>query len=135
MPSALLTDFLTPCAISSKSMQADGLDILGAVSNLLRTVKETIKLNARPPGQWPTYAATVKKITDGNEEKVYQGQVLKKFTQAKSHFENHYQEYCASVTACMRTRLAWSDLQLFRDIIFMLGTQGWQKILDEHREG
>jgi len=57
--------------------------------------------------------------------------VLKKFTEVKSHFESHCQEYCTQVTACLRTRLSWSDLQLFRDIIFMLATQGWQKILDD----
>ena len=132
---ALFTDLLTPCAISSKSMQADELDVLGAFSNLLRTVKETNKLSTGFLDPLPTYASTLKKIIDENEEKVYHGQVLKKFTQAKSHFENHYREYCTSVTAHMHTRLAWSDFQFFHDIIFMLGTQGWQKILDEHREG
>ncbi len=95
-------------------------------------MSETSKLKTRPLDQWPTYAATLKKVTDENEEKVYQGQVLKKFTQAKSHFESHYQEYCKSVVTQIRTRLAWSDLQLFRDIIFMLGTQGWQKVIDEN---
>ena len=55
-------------------MQADELDILGALSNLLRTVKETNKLNTIPLDQWPTYAATLN-IIDENEEKVYQGQV------------------------------------------------------------
>ena len=39
------------------------------------------------------------------------------------------------MTASMRTSLTWSDLQLFLNFIFMLGTQVWQKILDEHREG
>jgi hypothetical protein len=27
--------------------------------------------------------------------------------------------------------LAWSDLQLVHDVIFVLATQGWQKIVDE----
>ena len=35
------------------------------------------------------------------------------------------------MTSCIRARLAWSDLDLIRDIIFMLATQGWQKVLDE----
>ena len=87
---ALFTDLLIPCAIFSKSMQADELDILGALSNLLRTVKETNKFNTKLLYQWPTYAATMKKITGENGKKVYQGQVLKKFTNAKSHFENHH---------------------------------------------
>ena len=32
----------------------------------------------------------------------------------------------------MCTGLAWSYLQLFHDITFMLGTKRWKKILDEH---
>lgn len=36
---ALFIDVLTPCAIFSKSMQADELDILGALTYLLRTVR------------------------------------------------------------------------------------------------
>ena len=129
---ALFINLLTPCSIFSKSMHGDELDILGALTYLLRTVKETNKLNTKPLDQWPTYAATLKKITNEDEQWVYQGQVLKKFSEAKSHFESHCQEYCTRVTARIRTRLSWSDVQLFRDIIIMLGTQGWQKIVDEH---
>lgn len=129
---ALFVDLLTPCAIFSKSMQSDELDILGALTYLLRTVKETNKLYVKPLDQWPTYAATLKKLTNEDGEWLYQGQVLKKLSEAKRHFESHCQEYCTCVTGRLRTRLSWSDLQLFRDIIFMLGTQGWQKIVDEH---
>ena len=60
---AIFIDLLTPCAIFSKSMQADELDILGALNCLLRTVKETNKLSAKSLDQWPTYAATIKNIT------------------------------------------------------------------------
>ena len=35
------------------------------------------------------------------------------------------------VVQCMMTRLAWADLQLLRDIIFILATEGWQKAIDE----
>ena len=35
------------------------------------------------------------------------------------------------VVQCMRTRLAWTDLQLLRDKIFILATVGWQKAIDE----
>ena len=59
-----LIDLLTPCGILSESMQANDLDILGALTDLLRTVKETNKLNAKPLDQWPTYATTVKKIAN-----------------------------------------------------------------------
>lgn len=49
----------------------------------------------------------------------------------ESYFES-YQEYCIQVSTRICTRLSCSDIQHFRDIIFiLLGTQGWQKILDE----
>lgn len=85
----------------------------------MRTVKEK-------------YAATLKKFTNDDGQWVYHGQVLKKFLKAKSHFGSHCQEYCTCVSARIHTRLSWSKLQLFRDIIIMLGTQGWQKIANKH---
>ena len=36
------------------------------------------------------------------------------------------------VTSCIRSRLEWSDMGLIHDIL-MLGTQGWQKLLDEEQ--
>ena len=45
---ALFTDLLTSCSLFSKSMQKDDLDILGAPTSLLRTVKETNKLSSKP---------------------------------------------------------------------------------------
>ena len=49
---AIFVDILNPCAILSKSMQADELDIVGALGFLQRTVKETTKLSATPLEQW-----------------------------------------------------------------------------------
>ena len=48
----------------------------------------------------------------------------------KIYFTSTYKDYCSKVSNCIKSRLAWSDLQL-RDIIFVLATQGWQKLLDE----
>ena len=65
-------------------MQADKMDILGALRNLLQNVKETNKLNTKPLDQWPTYAAMLKKITLNEDgEAVYQGQALQRFSEAK----------------------------------------------------
>ena len=41
---ALFVDLLTPCAIFSKCTQSDEVDILGALTSLLKTLKETDKL-------------------------------------------------------------------------------------------
>ena len=101
---AFFIDLLLPCSIFSKVMQEDDLDVLGAFTSLLRTVKELNKLSSKGLEHWPIYAATLKKVTEEN---------------------------CSSVTTCLKARLAWSDLQLVRDVIFSLETQGWQKIVDE----
>ena len=45
---AIFIDVLTPCAILSKTMQSDSLDILGALTCLIRTTKETNKLSSKP---------------------------------------------------------------------------------------
>ena len=64
--------------------QADELDIPGALNCLLRTVKETKKLSVKSFDQWPTYAATMKKITEEGDKKIYQSETLKKFSEAKA---------------------------------------------------
>ena len=80
---AVFVDLLASCAIFSKSMQGNEVDILRALSYLLRTVKETNNLSANSLDQWPTYVATVKKITEEGGEWLYQCQELKKLSEAK----------------------------------------------------
>ena len=60
---AFFVDILTPCTIVSKSMQNDEIDILGALTGILKTLKEMDKQASKPLDQWPTYAATVSKCT------------------------------------------------------------------------
>jgi len=84
--------------------------------------------STRPLEQWQTYCTTITKLEDGHN---YQGQQLKNVSQAKSVFENSHQRICSAITSCMKGRLAWSDLKLIRDAIFVLATQGWQRSLDE----
>ena len=105
-------------------MQGDNLDILGALASLVGTVKESNQLSTKPLDQWPIYSATVKTIEDQTGEPTYQCQELKKLSQAKTYFESKYTDYCSDVTSCITVRLAWSDLDLTRDIIFMLATLG-----------
>ena len=129
---ALFCDILTPCSIFSKSMQFDELDILGALSCLLKSLKETKKLMSMNLDQWPTYSSVLKKLAeDDGETNVYQEQKLSRLEQYKTFYSDKYKEYCSAVCVCIQSRLAWSDLQLFRDIITLLASQGWQKLLEE----
>ena len=128
---ALFVDLLTPCTILSKVLQSDDLDILPVLTSLLRSVKEVDKLSSTHLDRWPTYAATLLKCTNDNGAISYQSQELVQFEAAKTYFTSTYKDYCSKVSDCIKSRLAWSDLQFFRDIIFVLATQGWQKLLDE----
>lgn len=42
-----------------------------------------------------------------------------------------YMEYCHNVSRCIKSRLNWFDLHLMRDIIFVLSTHGWEKLVEE----
>ena len=129
---AVFTDILSPCAIFSKCMQTEELDILGALTSLLRTVRETNQLGSKPIEQWPTYSSVMNKIKEEDGDHVYQMQALKRFDLAKTHFDSpKCAELCLKVTTCIKDRLEWSDLDLMRDIIFFLSTHGWQKIVEE----
>ena len=50
---AVFIDLLSPCATFSKCMQNDDLDILGALTSLVRTVKETDQFSKRQIEHWP----------------------------------------------------------------------------------
>ncbi len=131
---ALFVDLLTPCAIFSKSMQSDEVDILGALTGLLKTLKETDKLASKPLEQWPTYTATLRKCTDEEGHTEYQCQRLKRYSEVQSYYSSNYEDYCCRVSQCIKSRLSWSDLQLMRDIIVMLSSQGWEKLLEEEND-
>ena len=129
---AIFIDLLSPSAIFSKTMQSDELDILAALTSLLRAIKETEKLKSLQLSQWPVYSATLKNVQDENGQKVYQCQELKRFNEAVSYFTRHHGEFCSQVTECIRTRMEWSNTEVIRDIISTLAVQGWEKLLDEN---
>ncbi|XP_065892470.1 zinc finger protein 862-like [Dysidea avara] len=86
---AVFVDVLSPCVILSKVMQYDHLDILAALSSLLRSIKEIEKLNSVPVDQWPTFASTISKCTADGDSIMYQAQTLKQFDAARSYFMRH----------------------------------------------
>ena len=61
-------------------MQAEEIDIIGAIMSLLRSLKEIEKLAGLPLSHWPTYVSTLGAFSSGdNGSKTYQGQTLKRF--------------------------------------------------------
>ena len=111
----LFVGLLTPCAV---------INILEALTGVLKTLKETDKLASKHLDQWSMYAATVSKCTtDEDGSTVYQMQELKDFSEAQGYFSSKY-EYCHKNSQCVKSRLSWSDMQLMRDIVFMLSLHG-----------
>ena len=96
----------------SRVMQEGDVDVLGAFSCLVRTVKEVEELSSKGLEHWPTYSAVLKKLTNSDGETEYQLQTLTRVVQAKVYYSADVEEYCSSVTSCLKPRLAWSDLQL-----------------------
>jgi len=128
---AVFVDVLLPRSIFSKSMQSDSLDVIGALTCLVRTVKETKKLRDKPLSQWQTYSTTISKVVAKDGEQLYQSQALKQFSETQTYYGWHHAEYCTKVTDyTIRSRLEWLDLQLIKNVVTVLATQSWQKILE-----
>jgi hypothetical protein len=68
-------------------------------------------------------------MEDGS--RVYQMQKLKRYFESKSYFSSNYEEHCHNVSQCIKSRLSWTDLELMRDIVFMLSSHGWEKLIQE----
>ena len=46
----------------------------------------------------------------------------------------HHENICKKVSERIKARLGWSDLQLMRDILLVLNTQGWEKLRNEEHD-
>ena len=78
------------------------------------------------------YSGVLKKLVEEEGEKnLYQMQKLSHLEQYKKMYSDKYKEYSSAVGTCIQSQLAWSDLQLFRDVITVLATQGWLKLVDD----
>ena len=134
---AIFIDLLSPCSMFSRAMQNDEIDILGALTGVLQTLKETNRLGSKGIEQWPTYAATMRKIVlegEENDSAMYQCQELKNYSAAASFYTSKHKEYADRIVQCIKSRLSWSDLDLMRAIIFVLSTHGWEKALEEEND-
>lgn len=77
-------------------LQEDDLDVLGAFTNLLRTTKELDRLSSKGLDHWPTYTATLKKLTVTDDgETTFQLTPLTHVTGAKEHYSSHCERYCS----------------------------------------
>ena len=92
-------DLLIPISILSKTLQNEEIDILEALTSVLRTLKELDKLLSKPVEQWATYKAVIQKCDD----EVYQLQDIKSFSVATQYFKNNGQLLQESFRLCQIT--------------------------------
>ena len=81
-------------------------------------MQELAKLISRSLQQWPNYSATLKN-TQKDGSNFYQQHILINLPEAERYYRAHFDEYCTSVTTCLKSRLE---------------TQGWQMLADEENE-
>ena len=112
-------------------MQDDEVDIVAALTSLLKTLHEMETLSSKPLTQWPTYSATKKNYQGKREKMLYQSQEVKSYGQAEKYCLAHHEDICKRVSECIKARLGWSDLQLMRNVLLILNTQGWEKLIKE----
>ena len=117
-----------PISILSKTLQNEEIDILEALTSVLRTLKELDKLLSKPVEQWATYKTVIQKCDD----EVYQLQDIKSFSVATQYFKNNGDSYCRKVSDCVKSRLRWSDIEMMRAMIVILNPQGWEKLLSQN---
>jgi len=71
---AFFVDLLMPISILSKILQSDEIDILEALTGVLKTLKELDELLSKPVGQY----ATCKSVLEKGKDEVYYLQALKR---------------------------------------------------------
>ena len=125
---AFFVDLLMPISILSKTLQNEEIDILEALTSVLRTLEELDKLLSKPVEQWATYKAVIQKC----DSEVYQLQELKNFSVATQYLENNGDSYCRKISDCVKSRLKWSDVDMMRAMITVLNPQGWEKLLSQN---
>ena len=84
-------------------------------------------MSEQDPTEWPTVKLVCSRVKDEENEKVYQGAVVRGYSAAVL-------EECADVAkrdmqqlaSEIKTRLEWSNMKLLRSAVAFLDTQGWR---------
>ena len=132
MGCALYVDVLKAPSILSKALQAEKLDIVLGLQNIVKSKKALKSLTDADPLQWPTVKIVRNRIKNGNE---YQGATLKRVDEEM--LESCKNQALADVRRLeenMRERLEWSDMKLLRAILVFLDTQTWRYIIPANQE-
>ena len=115
-------------------MQPDHLDILEALTIVLKAAKETDTLSTIDLQSWPTYASVLEKCKDEGSKTVYQCQELqKKILQQKCTMKVTARSTVLTSLTASRLGSLGLTYNSSKTSSFLLATQGWQKIIDENQ--
>ena len=84
-------------------MQNDEVDIVAALTGLIKTLCEMETLSSKPFTQWPTYSATKRKFSKQDDKMMYQSQEVKYSSiflntpQAEEYCVTHHEDICKNV--------------------------------------
>ena len=123
---ALYVEVLKSPSCLSLCLQDDHLDIISGIKSLLKSSKSLKSMAEQDPLQWQLPKLVCSRIKDEGGDKLYQGAVLQGYSVAVL-------SQCASIvlrdlqelSAQIRSRLEWSDVQLLRSALAFLDTQSW----------
>ena len=77
---AMYTEILKAPSILSLTLQEDGVDIVQGLKQILKSAIALQTLAKRDPKKWSTVKLVVGRVSEDGEQKIYQGGVVKNFT-------------------------------------------------------
>lgn len=132
---AMYVEVLKAPSILSLNLQDKSLDVVAGIKAILKASKSLMSLMEMDPLEWPTVKLVHGRISDEDEEKLYQGAALHKYSQTLlDHCCKEALEDLSRIDKEMRNRLQWSDVQLLRSIVVFLDTPGWHHLSDDSEE-
>ena len=124
---AMYTDALKPVSLLSLTLQNSDVDIVMAISNIVKSLTTLRSLAQTDPTEWPTLQLVKSRLKDDDGNKEYQGIILQNFEGSLEQCKTHVLADFQRLEDCIKQRLEWSDITVLRSILVFIDTQNWQQ--------
>ncbi|KAL5491664.1 hypothetical protein EMCRGX_G016996, partial [Ephydatia muelleri] len=124
---AMYTDALKPVSLLSLTLQNSDVDIVMAISNIVKSLTTLRSLAQTDPTEWPTLQLVKSRLKDDDGNKEYQGIILQNFERSLEQCKTHVLADLQRLEDCIKQRLEWSDITVLRSILVFIDTQNWQQ--------
>ena len=123
---AFYVEALKPLSILSLALQEEDLDCVHGIKQILGACSALRNLAQKDPMTWPMVKLVSDRIKSDNEDKEYQGAVLKDLNDTTlQECQSQVLSDVDSLQVRIQERLEWSDLALLRSLLVFLDTQNW----------